>query len=123
MPTEAESQATLVAEESGDSSSPLVDARGKLGLAAIGAVSLALEAAEKLLRRMVERGEMDERNARRILNELRAKRPHLPRPPRPVIAIDTRKLASKADVEGLEQQVAALTAQVEQLHKGASEGA
>ena len=117
-----ESQARPVVEEAGVGESPLSTAVGKLGLASIGALSLALESAEKLLQRLVERGEIDERNARRAFRELRHKRPHLPRPSRPVIAVGTGNLASKADIQALEQQVAALTARVEQLNEGAPLG-
>jgi polyhydroxyalkanoate synthesis regulator phasin len=114
---------TLPVQDTPYDESPLADTLGKLGLASIGAVSLALEGAEKLLHRMVERGAADERNARRMLKEFGAKRPRLPRPPRPVIAVGTGNLASKSDIEALEQQVAALSAQIEHLTKGASEGA
>lgn len=119
---ETESQARSVVEEAGVDESPLASALGKLGLASIGALSLALESAEKLLQRLVERGEIVERNARRAFKELRQKRPHLPRPPRPVIAVGTGDLASKADIQALEQQVAALAARVDQLNEGAPLG-
>lgn len=116
---ETESQARSVVEEAGVDESPLASAFGKLGLASIGALSLALESAEKLLQRLVERGEEDERHARRAFKELRKKRPHLPRPPRPVIAVGTGDLASKADIQALEQKVATLAARVDQLNEGA----
>jgi polyhydroxyalkanoate synthesis regulator phasin len=114
---------TPIVQETGGDDTPLADAVGKLGLATIGAVSLALEGVEKLLKRLVERGEVDERNARRMLKELGEKRPHLPTPPRPVVAIGTGSLASKSDIEALEQQVAALSAQVERLSQGSSKEA
>jgi polyhydroxyalkanoate synthesis regulator phasin len=123
MSIETEKQAEAVVEEAGVDESPLVGALGKLGLASIGAVSLALETAENLLQQLMERGAADERRALRKLKELRASGPHLSRPPRPVITIGGKNLASKADIQALEQQVAALSAQVEHLSKGAPEEA
>jgi polyhydroxyalkanoate synthesis regulator phasin len=119
--TATENQAKSTAEEAGVDESPLADALGKVGLASIGALSLALETAEKLLKRLVERGEIDERNARRTFRELRRKRPHLPRP-RPVIGVGMANLASKADIQALEGQVAALAARVEHLSEASPVG-
>ena len=120
MTTETEIQFDMAAEETrveetGADASPLVDTLGKVALASIGAVSLTLEAAEKLLKRMMERGAADERNARRMLKDFRPRRPHLPRPHRPVITVGAKNLASKADIQALEQQVAALSARLDHL--------
>jgi len=119
---ETETQAGSALNEAGVDESPLADTLGKVGLASIGALSLAVETAEKLLQRLVARGEIDERKARRAFRELRQKRPRLPRPPRPVIAVDTRNLASKADIQALEQQLAALAVRVELLNASAAPG-
>jgi polyhydroxyalkanoate synthesis regulator phasin len=99
-----------------------MDALGKLALASIGAVSLAQEAAANLLRHLVERGEAERQSAQGILGKLRAARPHLPKPPRPVVAIGTGNLASRADVEALEQRLDALSAHVASINKSPSEG-
>jgi polyhydroxyalkanoate synthesis regulator phasin len=117
MITETEAQAQPAETEAVEAGSALAGALNKLLLASIGAVSLAEETAENVLHRLVERGEIDMRNARRSLNELRARRPHLPRPPRPVIAIGTEHLASKRDIEALQKQVTELSAEVEQLNR------
>jgi polyhydroxyalkanoate synthesis regulator phasin len=121
--TETENQATPAVEEAGVGGSPLADALGKVGLASIGALSLALESAEKLMKRLVARGEIDERKARRAFRELRQKRPHLPRPPHPMIAVGTGGLASKADIQALDERLVALAARVEHLNEGTLSGA
>ncbi len=122
MTAESEMQEVSTETKPLDDGSPLADALGKLVLASIGALSLAEETAENVLHRLVERGALDMQRARGTLNEFRARRPRLPRPPRPVIAIGTEHLASKADIEALQQQVAVLSAEVEQLTKRTPSG-
>ena len=92
----------------------------KLALASIGAVSLAEEAAENLLRHLVARGETDWDKARAVLGGVR--RPRLRRP-RPILAMRAAALASKADVQALNARLDALSAQIENLSKGPAEDA
>ncbi len=122
MTTQAEQPVSPAETAASADESLLADAFGNLVLASIGAVSLAGEKTENLLRHLVARGEADVQKARRMLGDLRARRPRLPRPSRPVVAIGTGNLASKADMQALEQRLDALAAQIESLNKGASEG-
>jgi polyhydroxyalkanoate synthesis regulator phasin len=123
MTTEPEPEVKTAEAEASEEESQLADALGKLALASIGAVSLAEEAAENLLRRLVVRGEADWQNAQRTLGKLRTARPRLPRPSRPVLAIGAGDLASKSDVQALEQRLDALSAQVAGLNKRSSDEA
>lgn len=99
---------------------PLSQAAGKLVLASIGGVALAQDALEGLLHRMVERGELSRKQARRRMEALRAKRPNLSRSGVRNLTDSVRdaaELPSKADIQGLHDQIAALSAKVDQLNQ------
>jgi polyhydroxyalkanoate synthesis regulator phasin len=100
----------------------LPGALSKLVFASIGALSLAEETAGNVLHRLVERGERDMQHARGTVTSLRARR-HLPGTRRPVIAIGTENLASKADIAALEAQIAALSAELARLNQHKTGGA
>jgi polyhydroxyalkanoate synthesis regulator phasin len=122
MTAEAEQPITPVEVEAGGDESVLVDALGKLALASIGAVSLAEEKAENLLRYLVGRGETDVQKARRMLGDVSTRRPRLRIPSRPRVAFATGNLATRADVQALEQRLDVLAAKLENLSQGPSEG-
>lgn len=100
--------------------SPLVvSAGGKLVLAAIGAVGLAQDSLEHLLNRMVERGELSQKDARKLVTQLRTKRPNpfsrrmqnmansMPKPD---------DLPTKADIDSLHDEIAELSAKLDRLN-------
>lgn len=104
--------------ESMEQERPLTQAAGKLVLASIGGVALAQDALEGLLHRMVERGELSRKQARRRMEALRAKRPRLSRSGVRDLTDSVRdaaELPSKADIQGLHDQIADLSAKVDQL--------
>jgi polyhydroxyalkanoate synthesis regulator phasin len=89
-----------------------------LALAMIGAVGLAQDALEHLVNRMVERGEISHKEARRLIDELQHKHPDLTRHgmQRQIeTVLDTANLPSKTDIQALHDQIAALSAKVDQL--------
>lgn len=97
---------------------PLSQAAGKLVLASIGGVALAQDALEGMLHRMVERGELSRKQARRRMEALRAKRPKLSRSGVRDLTDSVRdaaELPSKADIQGLHDQIADLSAKLDQL--------
>lgn len=108
--------------EKDDHESQLAGAAGKLALASIGAVSLAEETAENVLRRLVARGDAEWQNVQDCLARLRAKRPHLRRPQPAVLTLGPEELASKADIRALELRLDTLSAQLEAMNKSGSEG-
>ncbi len=108
--------------ETSSQESQLAGAVSKLALASIGAVSLAEETAENLLRRLVARGEQEWQSGQSRLAKLKAERPRLRRPHRPVLTIGTEELASKADIRALEQRLDTLSSQLEALNKSTPEG-
>lgn len=109
-----------------DQERPLTEAAGKLILASIGGVALAQDAVEDLVHRMIERGEKSQKEARRRMEKLRAQRPRFSRGGVRNLTESVRdaaELPSKADIQGLHDQIAALTAKVDQLSKEKAEPA
>jgi polyhydroxyalkanoate synthesis regulator phasin len=95
----------------------VVGAAGKFVLAAIGAIGLAQDAIEAMLERMVKRGEISQKDAKKLMNELSARRPHLRSTANSLTASMPKDLEmpSKADIKALNDQIAALSAKVDRL--------
>ncbi len=102
MAIEPEVLATPAQAGASQDESQVEGALTKLALASIGAVSLAEEAAENLLRYLVARGETDWGKARSVLGGVR--RPRLRRP-RPILAIRGRRPGVKSRCRGFERPV------------------
>ena len=116
MVTETETQSAPQAVEEEPQS--IVSAAHKLLLAAIGAVGLAQDTLEDLLNRMVERGEISQNDARHLVNQLRSWRPHpfqrgfqTPGAEAPA----TGDLVTRADIQALHDELAALSAKLDQI--------
>ena len=92
-------------------------AAGTLVLASIGAVALAQETVESLLKRMVERGEQFQADARKRANAYRGKRRLMigPRMREVDTTLNVADLPSKADMVSLHDQIAELSAKVDHL--------
>ena len=109
-----------------DEHSPVADAGEKIVLAAIGAVALTGDALEKALDRMVKRGETTQKNAQKKMRELRAKGPQLRGRGSDKLHTavpDTLDVPSKADVQALHDQIADLSAKIDQLKSATPEKA
>lgn len=97
---------------------PLFDAARKVLLAAIGAVALAQEEIEDFVDRLVERGEIAEKDARKLIREVTDKRrkgAEQEMDKRLEDLLEHLNIPSKADVDELGAKIAALTAKVEAL--------
>ena len=117
MTIEAEkkiAQAQQTVEEQG---ARISGAAEKLVLASIGAVALAQETVESLLKRMITRGEQFQADARKRANTYRGKRRLMigPRMREVDTTLNVADLPSKADVLALQDQIAALSAKVDHL--------
>lgn len=98
----------------------LFQAVRKVVLASIGAVGLAQDEAEDMVNRLVKRGEIAEKDARKLIREVGEKRSH--RAEKTVDKqmeklLDRMNVPSKADIEALSQKIGELTAKVEELKK------
>lgn len=86
-------------------------------LAGVGAVSLAQDEVNIFLDRLVERGEMAESDARKLVKEVMDRRVRLESERRTQIkeARQQPAPATRADVEALNARIAELTRQIEEL--------
>jgi polyhydroxyalkanoate synthesis regulator phasin len=98
----------------------LFQAVRKVVLASIGAVGLAQDEIEDMVNRLVKRGEIAEKDARKLIREVTEKRSH--RAEKTVDKqveklLDRMNVPSKADIEALSQKIGILTTKVEELKK------
>jgi|YNPNPStandDraft_1061719.scaffolds.fasta_scaffold02525_7 poly(hydroxyalkanoate) granule-associated protein len=105
---------------------PLLASLRKVLLAGIGAVALAQDEAENLLNRLVERGEIAEADARKLVQEVKARRQQEIKKveeeldKRVAEVLQRMNVPTKADLESLSAQIAELTRKVEKLRQGES---
>jgi polyhydroxyalkanoate synthesis regulator phasin len=95
----------------------LYDATRTILLAAVGAASLAQDELTIFIDRLVERGEMAESDARKLVREIIDRREKLERERRRDEQKGGAAAATKADIEALTARVAELTRQIEDLKK------
>ncbi len=99
---------------------PLVDLARKVLLAGIGAVALAQDEAEDFVNRLVERGEIAEKDGRKLIREVVEKRRKTTTKEvdkRVQNLYDAMNIPTKADIEALSAKIAALTRKVDELKK------
>ncbi len=99
---------------------PLYETTRTILLAGIGAISLAQDEVNNFLDRLVERGEMAEADARKLVREVTERREKLERERREHAqenkrAATTERAATRADIEALNARIAELTRQIEEL--------
>lgn len=103
--------------------SPFYEVSRKVLLAAIGAASLAQEELEAFVNKLVERGQMAEKDARRLIREVMERREKLEQERREQRAQRARdQVATRAEIEELTRRVAELSRQLEELRKTQSGG-
>lgn len=111
----------VVEEVAARERSPLLQAARKVLLAGIGAVALAQDEAEDFVNKLVERGEIAEKDAKKLMREVVDKRKKEAR--RAEEQVDKRvedllsrmSVPSKADIQALSDRVAALAEKIEEL--------
>jgi polyhydroxyalkanoate synthesis regulator phasin len=117
MKMEGEKKVAEAQPTSEEERTRLSKAVGKLLLASIGAVALGQETLDRLLNRMVERGEQVQEAARKRADALREKRRYVigPKMLKVETGLDAADLPSKADIVSLQDQIAALSTKVDKL--------
>ena len=117
MTIEAQKKAELAQQTVEEQRARVSGAAGTLVLASIGAVALAQETVESLLKRMVERGEQFQADARKRANARRGKWRLVARPGKSDVetTLNVADLPSKADIVSLHDQIAELSAKVDHL--------
>ena len=117
-------KATKIVEEEKDHP-PIVDGLRKVLLASIGAVALAQEEAEDFINKLVERGEIAEKDAKKLVREMMDKRKKQAQEAegdldeRVQKLLDRMNVPTKADIKALGDKIAVLSQKVEDLKKRA----
>jgi polyhydroxyalkanoate synthesis regulator phasin len=120
--TEKVAEATNGKEES----RPLFDLARKVLLASIGAMALAQDEVEDFVDRLVERGELAEKDGRKLVKEVMDRRKKETKKAEDEVGkrvqetLDRLNVPTKADIEALGDKIAALTKKVEDLKKSQS---
>ena len=115
----------VVVEEAGEEAerSPLYEATRKVVLASIGAVALAQEEVEQFISKLVERGEIAEKDGKKLVHEVMDKRKKETK--KAEGEVDKRmeellarmNVPSRSDIDALSAKITALTKQVDELKK------
>jgi poly(hydroxyalkanoate) granule-associated protein len=103
--------------------SPLFETARKVLLASIGAVALAQEEVEEFVSKLVERGEIAEKDGKKLVREMMEKRKKEAK--KAEDELDKRvedllarmNVPSKGDIEALSAKITALTKKVDELKK------
>jgi polyhydroxyalkanoate synthesis regulator phasin len=95
----------------------IYDATRTILLAAIGAASLAQDEMNSFVDRLVERGEMAEVDARKLVREMLDRREKMELERKGHARKHAGASTAKADIEALTARVAELTRQIEELKK------
>lgn len=101
-------------------SSGLSELTRKVLLAGIGAAVLAQEEIERFVERMVQKGELAEKDARRMIQELMEKREKMDQERR-AAAKNRPAPVTRADIEALSNKIGELNRKIEELKKERSE--
>ncbi|MBP7691646.1 MAG: phasin family protein [Anaerolineales bacterium] len=109
-----------IAEMEEEARGRLFDAARKVLLAGIGAVALAQDEAEDFVNRLVERGEIAEKDARKLMKEVtekRTKRAEKELDKRVEELLERLNVPSKGDIEQLTHKINTLTHKIDELKK------
>ena len=111
----------VVVEENGHN--PLLEASRKVLLAAIGAVALAQDEIEDFVDKLVERGEIAEKDGKKLVREVMDRRKKDAKDVEDETSkrvheiLDRMNVPSKKDIDVLGEKIAVLTQKVEELKK------
>ena len=113
---------------------PFVETTRKVLLAGVGAVALAQDETEAFVNRLVERGELAEKEGRQLIKDLKEKRQRKVREAEAAVEekehqLDVRvervlqrmNIPTRNDINALSRQITALSKKVDEL-KGSQEG-
>jgi len=103
--------------EGAPSHSGFFDLSRKILLASIGAAVLAQEEVESFVNRLVQRGELAEIDARRLIKEVIERREKIAREKTSEVKSARPAPITKADIEALSAKIAELNRKIEELKK------
>jgi poly(hydroxyalkanoate) granule-associated protein len=127
MSDEIEVKLNEIKDNVSDRTAPLVDGVRRLMLAAVGAVAMTRDEMEQFVNRLVDRGEIAERDAKSLVSDVmsRRKRDVENAADEAEARVETRleqvlnrmNIPSKRDIDELSDKIAQLSARVEELKK------
>jgi poly(hydroxyalkanoate) granule-associated protein len=130
MNEEVEVQVREVVEEGKEAGHSFVELLRKVVLAGVGAVAMSRDETEQLVNKLVERGELAQKDAEKLLHDVRARlrqsRPDVQEQAEKVTIraqqgmedfLNRLNIPSKRDIEDLSSKIAQLAARVEELRK------
>jgi poly(hydroxyalkanoate) granule-associated protein len=112
-----------VEELSEQERSPLLDAARKVLLASVGAMALAQDEVEDFVNRLVERGEIAEKDGKKLVRDLMERRKKETQKAEKELdkrveeLLHRMNVPTKADIEALSAKIAALANKVDELKK------
>ena len=122
MPTKPKVKEAV--EEPKDKNQPqMLDALRRVLLATIGAAAIAQDEIEALVNRLVERGEIAEKDGKTLVHEVmekrkgRAARVEKEVNKRVEKVLERMNIPSKADIDALSQKIAALSKKIDEMKK------
>jgi poly(hydroxyalkanoate) granule-associated protein len=126
MPTKTKVDEAPETNPEKEERSPLLEALRKVLLAGIGAVVIAQEEIEDLVNKLVERGEIAEKDGKKLVHEVMDKRKKEAEKAEDDVTkriediLDRMNVPTKADIDALGEKIAALTKKVDELKKSQS---
>jgi poly(hydroxyalkanoate) granule-associated protein len=110
-----------VQEETIEEGNSLTDMARKVMLATIGAVALAQEEAEAFIKKLIERGEIAEKDGHKMMDDLKEKRQKKTKEAedeldsRVTKILERTGVPTRADIEALSDKITALTKKIDEL--------
>lgn len=103
--------------------SPMLDMARKMLLAGMGAVALTQEEVEKFVTKLVDRGEIAEKDGKKLVGDVMEKRRRQAK--KAEVELDKRveeilgrmSVPTKADIEALSAKITALTKKIDEIKK------
>jgi len=117
------SKVEVIEESEGKESNPLFDAARKVLLAGIGAMALGKEEIEDFVGRLVDRGEIAEKDGRKLGNEIMDKRKKGTEKAEDELSkrvetvLERMNVPSKVDIEALSEKITILSKKIDELKK------
>ncbi len=107
----------------GKEKNPLLETTRKVLLASIGAVALSQDEIEKFIDKLVERGEIAEKDGKKLVREVMDRRRKTRKEAEDEMSkrvedvLDRLNVPTKSDIEALGDKIAALSKKVDELKK------
>jgi poly(hydroxyalkanoate) granule-associated protein len=123
MPTKVKTETVKDETKSAEETTSLFEPLRKIVLASIGAIALAQDEMEDFIQKLVDRGEIAEQEAKKLMNEVLKKRKKGAEKTETDIqkglvnVLDKMNVPTKTDIETLTKKVNELSKKIDQLNK------